>query len=260
MADQYTHADALRVYLSGAVADGDAQTDPALSLGCQRSGTEEVFLTPHLINPIRGLRVDYVSGANGEGNGAITVADADNLRWLAPSGTQGAAVEIANGETKILEDGTTASKYIRVTRTSASDLQGTCIVRLRRVFNNALGGANVTSAQRTAGVVSYRALAFKNVSASPITGFRVWRDSASTQLALAHEVMVDGHFFDGTTGGELAEPPGMSWNANATANSGVQVGTLAAGATVMIWIRRTIAADADASAKETNLIHWEFEQ
>lgn len=261
MAEINTHADALRVYLSGALTDGGAQDDPSMSLGSHRSATEETFLAPHLINPIQGIKVDYVAGANGAGDGALAAIDDDNLAWMAPSGTQGALVAIANGETKIIEDGTTPSKYIRVTRTSAAAMNGVCVVRLKRVYNNALGFADITDAQRTAGATHYRALAFKNTSASAITNLQVWRDAAADHIMLASErIGGDGHFWDGTGAGEEIEPPVLYWSAGESAATGLQVGTVDAGETVMIWIARTIAADADATALETNQIHWSFAQ
>src|SRR5688572_24900429 len=121
MPDAMTRADALRLYLSGAASDGGAQADPNAALGNYRSSTEVEVLAATITSPIANVTVDYVAGANGTGSGSLAATGADTLAWTPPGGTQGTAVTILNGETKILEGGSSAAnKFIRVTRTSAT--------------------------------------------------------------------------------------------------------------------------------------------
>src|SRR5207253_209091 len=120
------HADSIGVYRSGVAADGDAQSDPNASFGNHRAGTEVVELGVTRTSAISNVTINFVAGANGTGNGTLTASGDDELKWTPPGGTQGAAVTILNGETKILEGGAgEPSKYIKVTRTSASNLSGT---------------------------------------------------------------------------------------------------------------------------------------
>ena len=118
MPNEKTNADALRLYLTGALTAGAEQPYHSLSLGGQRSSTE-IGLGHDLVNPIFGLVVDFVSYENGIGSGALAAISSSELAWTPPGGTQGSAVTIANGETKVIE-GATASQYIRVSRTSAT--------------------------------------------------------------------------------------------------------------------------------------------
>jgi len=182
MPDEKTHADALRLYLTGASADGGAQADPDLSLGKNRSGTLATQLGIQVTDPIAGITILYAAGANGVGDGILTATGTSELKWEAPDGTQGAGVAIANGETKIIEDGGDPSKYVRVQRTSAGDLTGTATVTLADQFNNAAGMDNVASAEASAGDNEYRCHAFKNESTSQVTAVKVWIGTLGTQM------------------------------------------------------------------------------
>ncbi len=128
-----THADAVHAYLSGAASDGGAQASHDASLGNYRSSTALAGLGVTVTSPISGVTVDYAAHYNGTGSGTLAAPSADTLTWRAPNGSTGAAVAIANGETKILEDGSDPSKYIKVSRTSASALTGTATLTLADV-------------------------------------------------------------------------------------------------------------------------------
>lgn len=181
MPDELTGPDSIRAYLTGAGSDGGAQADDDASLGNYRSSTELTVLQADDTTPIANVTVDFVSGENGTGNGTLTAVDADTLAWTAPGGSQGVSVAIANGETKILEDGTTRSKYIRVTRTSATALTGTPTVVLSEVLNNVIAFDNVASAEATAGDDEYRAYALKNVAAIDVLNLKLWIPTLATQ-------------------------------------------------------------------------------
>ena len=174
MADEFTSADALRLYLSGAGADGGAQADPDLALGNFRSSSELIFLGIVETDPIANLSVDYASGANGVGVGVVQVVSPDQVRYTAPgSAVVGDAVTILNGQTKVLLDGEDASKYVRVSRSTADDLAGTVSITLTNQFNNLFGFDNVDSDEALAGDDEYRAFFVKNVSASDIDAIKL---------------------------------------------------------------------------------------
>lgn len=178
-----TRFDSVRIYLTGAGSDGGAQTDPDDSLGNYRSSTMVAGLTAQRSSSISNVTIDFAHWSNGEGTGQLRAVDANNLAWTPPGGTEGDAVTIANGETKILEGGDDPAQYIVVSRTSATALSGTESDVLTEAFNNAIGFDNVADAERSAGDTEYRCVCFRNGSASGITGLKVWvRGDLGTQL------------------------------------------------------------------------------
>ncbi len=184
MPDEKTHGDALRMYLTGADSDGGAQTDHDASLGKNRSSTE----VPHLgiSGSVQYLTIDFVSGNNGEGIGVLTVSGVSEIKWTAPGGTLGAAVAIANGETKIIEDGTDTDKYARITRTSATALGVAATnITLANEVNNAIGLDDVSSAEAAAGDTEYRCVCLKNEGANAITVLKAWLTTLGTQRVSA---------------------------------------------------------------------------
>lgn len=182
MPEQFTHGDALRFYLTGAASDGGAQADPNLSLGKFRSSTEELPLSWVITGGIAGITVEFVSGANGTGAGTLTATGSSEVKWTPPGGTQGAAVSIANGETKIIEAGASAfDKFVRVTRTSAGALSGTATLTLSVAMNNVVGFDDVSSAEQAAGDTEYRCIACRNVSGADIQSIKVKVKTLGTQ-------------------------------------------------------------------------------
>jgi len=75
-------------------------------------------------NKISGITLIAACDENPTGLGSLIAATANTLTWTAPDDTVGTAVEIANGEQKIIHSHTT-TYYIIVSRTSATDLSGT---------------------------------------------------------------------------------------------------------------------------------------
>jgi len=184
MADEKTGPDSVRVYLTGAASDGGAQTDPDLALGKYRSSTLADFLGVSIADAISGITVDFVSGANGTGDGSLAATGASELKWTAPGGSQGDGVTIANGETKIVLDGTDPEKFVRVTRTSADALSGTATLTLTDTFNNLIGYDNVSAAERAAGDTEYRCLSFKVDAADDIMDLLAWLGTLGTARAV----------------------------------------------------------------------------
>jgi len=163
MADVNTGTDSIRAYLTGASVDGGAQTDPNLSLGNFRASTEVAAMSVSVTSPISNISILSAAAANGTGAGSLTATGSDTLQWTPPGGTQGAEITILNGETKIIEGGNNEEyKNLRISRTSATALSGTATVTLAVSKNNAVGFDDVTSAERTAGDIEYRCVAYKN--------------------------------------------------------------------------------------------------
>jgi len=181
MADQKTRADSIRMYLTGAGSDGGAQTDPDAALGDYRSSTLVVPLSVSIASAIANITVDAIAGANGTGAGSLIAASGDTLTWTPPGGSVGTAVTILNGETKIIE-GADKSKFIRVSRTSATGLTGTATLTLTNQYNGVIGMDNVSSAEATAGDDEYRCFCVKNEHASVTVGsVLAWIATLGTQ-------------------------------------------------------------------------------
>jgi hypothetical protein len=208
MPDEKTRADSLRLYLTGAASDGAAQTDPDASLGDYRSSSLEEFFTDTITNPISNVTVDFVSGAHSEGDGTLTATGNDSLAWTPPGGSQGAAVSIANGETKILEGSGVPGQFIRVTRTSTDNLTGAATVTLAKSYNNVLGMDNVSSAEASAGDVEYRAIMIKNESASEVKNVKVYlKELGTQQVSGSAQLAASGSGSIGVSVGSLSDWP-----------------------------------------------------
>ena len=181
MADALTAADSMRVYLTGATSHGAAQLNPDASLGLYRSCRMVEQLAFRRVNPISGITVEFVAGANGTGTGALTAIAASSIQWTPPGGSPGDAVTIANGETKILE-GSDADQYIRVTRTSATALGGNESIITFEVLHNAIAGDEVGDTEATAGSANHRAVAVANVrSSGDLTSVSAWLEPLGTE-------------------------------------------------------------------------------
>ncbi|HPD15815.1 MAG TPA: hypothetical protein PLE19_12745 [Planctomycetota bacterium] len=181
MADQYTGADAIRVFLTGAASDGGAQSDPAASLGKYRSSTRLDSLGVSVVSGPANITVEFASAENGPGEGEMDTKSVNSLSWTAPGDTEGAEVTIANGETKLLPSND-PNKFLIVTRTSAADLANTATITLTDVMNNLWD--NVSDAERTAGDVEIRCVCFKNVSSSEIKSLKAWLGTIGTAAAV----------------------------------------------------------------------------
>ncbi len=180
MANEKTRADSIRIYLTGAGADGGAQADPDASLGNFRSATLADLMGFSVTSPISNITVVFVAAENGEGAGTLTASGVDELKWTPPGGVQGAGVTILNGETRVIE-GTDTDKWVRVTRTTAAALAGAATITLADIFNDVVGFDNVSSVEAAAGDNEYRGLMLKNENANQIDALKLFLATLGTQ-------------------------------------------------------------------------------
>lgn len=212
MPDAFAAADGLGLYMTGVETDASVYS-PDTSLGGVR--------LVHAVAPLRwyvevarygNVVVQAVSGACGEGTAYIRATATGSLAFTAPGDTEGSAVAIANGETKLLTSGGSASKWVRVTRTSATafpvDSYSTgMVLSLVKPYSNLLGMPNVSHADRAAGLSNYRAAMLWAHGGLDVTSVAVWirtlgtqRTSDGTQLSGAGSGTI-------TTTGSLADWP-----------------------------------------------------
>jgi len=164
--NEFSNIDSLGVFLSGAVSDGGAQTDPDLSLGNYRSSTRADLIGFTISKPINGIKIERIGAANGYGIGSLAAVDGDNLTWTAPGGEPGDAIRINNSETKVLETDGDARKFIVVSRQTTDELIGIASVTLLPIVNNVIGFSNVSDTERAAGETKLRCIIFKNLNSS----------------------------------------------------------------------------------------------
>lgn len=185
MPNEKTRADSLRLYLCGAASDGGVQTDPNASIGGYRSSSLETFFDFSVSNPISNITVEYIGGAHVAGVGLLTAVTVDSLAWTPPNGSQGAAVSIANGETKLLEGAGTPAQFIRITRTTADNLTGAASITLTATLNNVVGFDNTSAAEAAAGDTEYRSLMIKNESGAAVQNAKAYLTELGTQQVSA---------------------------------------------------------------------------
>jgi len=96
-------------------------------------------------NAISNLTVHSVCENHAAGAGSLIAATVDTVTWTAPGDSVGAAVEIANGELKLVYSDDT-SLWIVVERTSTTDLSGTATVQIVTASTTATLLAETTDA------------------------------------------------------------------------------------------------------------------
>ena len=156
-------------------AEGDAQTDPVVSVGGKRSGTRAGFLAFLASESLAGLRVHWISPACGLGAAAIQAVGADAIGFAAPNGATGEPVEILTGETKQLQDARDASKFAIVERAGTLDFVGRTLLDLRNQWRTTvLGGTARRTEVEQAEYQRTHALFVRNESGELLTDVRIW--------------------------------------------------------------------------------------
>jgi len=123
LGEQYKEADAIGLFLTGAAGDGGEQTDPYFSLGNYRSSSRVEQIGFFVNQSIPGIAIERVGGANGCGLGSLETINGNKLRWTAPGDTAGAAILIANGQTRMLQSADPV-KFIVVSCHTNNELRG----------------------------------------------------------------------------------------------------------------------------------------
>ena len=120
-------------------------------------------------------------------------------------------------------------------------------------MNNIFG--NATPAQRSAGVVKYRALSVYNsgdaTAASIFAYMSTITSSTDTDLAFGLDSTT------GTVANETTAPSGVSF-ANYTSSSKLTISDIAASGAQRIWIRQTVQASATNTSSDQGTIAIEY--
>jgi hypothetical protein len=192
------------------------------------------------VGTLPGVAVVAAAGRNGPGTGRLrSYRDGTWLAWQAPgSASYGVAVACAADGSYVLEDGDDPDRWLRVQVYRAHLVPGPAedLVHLRDVFSNAIGGAAVSAADAIAGRVDTVELTL--VAQQPAGELRVWLAEASAGLELSAD--------------------GLSWSAPTTEETALALGSLLAGQSRPLFLRRTIPAAAASTPALLNLVHLSF--
>jgi len=170
---QYDGADGLWWFLTGAYSYGGSQPYAISSLGYYMSETRLVCLGIVVTGGPANLRIDFASAENEPGTGMVRVTGASAVAYTPPGGSEGPAVTIANGQTKVVP-GDNEDKCVTVTRTDAVALSigETMALTLTDTYNNMWDIAH--DAERAAGDTEIRCFAFINKTAFAIENIKIW--------------------------------------------------------------------------------------
>jgi hypothetical protein len=261
MATAYTAQDALGIYLSG-LETADAAGDHDAALGGSRQATEVLDMSFKVLVPYSNVFVEQAAG-DAAGIGYIRATAAGSLAYTAPGDTEGAAVAIANGETKVLVSGGSVNRWVRVRRDTAvsfplDSLSPGMRLRLQRTKNNVVGHDDVSSAERTAGLDSYRAVFLYNHSDAEVSNVKAWLVSGGN-LRIGWEApdATDGTIQ--TIANDTTAPAGIAWNTGTTSETGLTLTSLAPGAAYGLWIHRQLAALTAATPEASNGIWLQYD-
>jgi hypothetical protein len=211
MPAQYTRADALREYLTGASSDGGSQNDPTMCLGDYRSSTEAVSLGIAIYNALTNVQVLYASGANPIGNGTLTAVDTNTLTWQPPGAlTPGTYANFSGTNVVGIVEGPVPGQYLRVKVTTPLT-PGQSTIALSILYDNFFGFNDVDIADAAAGISEYRASIIRNESAGSVTGFQRWLDVLGTQQISDGGQLGSSGSGTITTSGSLADWPEAGW-------------------------------------------------
>lgn len=205
LGEQYTEADSLGLFLTGANSDGGEQSDPDLSLGNYRSSSRVEQIGFSINHSIPGIIIERIGGVNGVGLGSLETINGNSLRWTAPNDTPGEAILIANGQTRMLQSSSNTAKFIVVSCHTTSKLIGTATVSLVPVYNNVIGSSNVPSGEW---LVKLRCFAMKNLNSNnKLKHLKVWIGTlAMQQISDAGQLGSSGSGTIETTGSFIDWP------------------------------------------------------
>lgn len=107
----------------------------------------------------------------------------------------------------------------------------------------------VGSDEASAGDIEYRALDVKNTSAETANNAVVYISSQTSSADTSIEIAYDSTGTQ-TIANESTAPTGVTFSAPATKATGISLGSIAAGGTRRIWIKRVVTAGAVKTASD----------
>jgi len=210
------------------------------ALRIYHQGAEVPLLTA--VGTLRGVIVTHAAAANGPGAGRLRCNSA-GLAWQPPGESQyGDAVDVSAGGV-FLVTGPSADKFLRVTvHADYLMLPSETRVLLADRYNNAIASDDVTAAEAAAGDVETHELTAANDGDETLYNVRAWLDPTAEATAYL-EISANG----------------SDWSSPTSDPTGIELGDLPAGATVPVYLRRTIPAGEPYDPKVLTHLHFGFD-
>jgi hypothetical protein len=213
-------------------------------LRLQLSGSDVGGL--RIAGTLPGVVATAAAARNGTGIGLLTASPDSILSWQAPgSSASGVGVDGSGGGSIMLEDGMDPSSWLRVeVYPDYLPSAAQALVLFADSFND-IGPDDVGAADALAGLTTTTEYTLKNMDAvHAITDARLWLDSGASGFS-SLSVSLDGtNFYEPTSASDANV---LLW------------GTIAPSASVNIWVRRAISADAASNPSILNLLQWAWQ-
>lgn len=163
----FTLADSLSAYRAGL----QSATYPD-DLGGVRSALEVELLSiiPGNTNTLPQLILRKAFGKNGEGTAYLRATSSTAIKYVSPAATEGTGTSLANNAQEIISTTIDAAKAIRLARDRADVFklytkgQGLSL-DYKKIYNNVIGQANISNAERVSGDSTYSSFFLRNHSA-----------------------------------------------------------------------------------------------
>jgi hypothetical protein len=209
-------------------------------LRLQLSGVDVNFMRVDSASLLPGVVILAAAARNGPGQGLL-IASPAGLTWQAPgSSTPGPIVSVPADGVYMLEDGSDPSQWIRV-QCYAAYLpdSGGATIDIGDSYN-ALGPDDVSAANASAGITETVEFTLKNLTANTIATVKLWLDPATANITVSS----DGtNYYDPTSPSDAHV---LTW------------ASIAAGASVNLWIKRIIPSSTSYSPSISNLLQWQW--
>ncbi len=233
----------IKIYLTGAANEGDAQDDPNSSLGGKRSQTVLNAILAAGLQNVTGVTIDEISPACGAGAAALSFTlSTTSLRFTAPGDTAGASVDVSvDGTYEVYSTDTT--KYVIVTVVSASLPTADQADALTFENNTDNLFAFVSPEEAQAGSTKYRAVMLKNDSAYTMYGINVWISQNTPFPDDAVKIAIEAPDANGEIqllASETSAPSGVTFYGAADEANGLAIGDMASGKNYGVWIERVL--------------------
>ena len=241
----------LRYFYSGGGSNGD----PDLSLGNGISTVDIVSQSTTAPSNVTGVTIEDAFD-NSIGTGVLIWNDTtEYLYWQPPLSAYQYGTNITGDVTGLVLGGSDGYIVVDITYTSlpGSNQQDNITVTLE--YNNVYDDVSATeSLIPDPGYIDYRCLYLKNTHASD-SAYNIKLFFATTPTPDTVYIWLDSSGLDGGDIGPLNDEEdstdvltSASWSTPLTSATGLDIGTMAAGETYAIWIKRNVPGDN----RETN--------
>jgi len=225
------------------------------------SGTEIQHLAS--VGTLRGVRVLSAAGRNGPGTGTLRAeGNGTLLSWQAPgSSAFGSAVLCDADGSYLLEDGDDRNLWvpIQVYVDHLPDGSEEASVHLQDVYAGGTSHDDVTAAEASAGDVTTYQVTLENTSDVTLGHLHVWIEKG-LNAGFRDLFTIILHWWQSGASAHLIEisEDNANWYQPETEAAAVDFPDLAPGETDILYVRRTIGAAADSSAREELNIYISF--